>query len=69
MSSLKFELPQLHCLPYPLDKLSYDFADMDIFQTCLKLCFILIQALFLILPVLSARYLWMKWKNYKEKVN
>ncbi|XP_073072873.1 testis-expressed protein 50 [Manis javanica] len=68
MSSLKFELPQLYCLPYTLGKLCYDFADMDTFQTFLKLCFVLIQALIFILSVLSAHYLWMKWKKYKEKL-
>ncbi|XP_003410937.1 testis-expressed protein 50 [Loxodonta africana] len=57
-----------HCLPYPLNKLCCSFANMDIFQGCLHLFSILVQAIFLILSVLSAHYLWMKWKKHQKKL-
>ena len=63
MHYLKVKTAPSHCLPYPLDKLCCNFANMDIFHGCLNLIYILIQALFLILSVLSAHYLWMKWKK------
>lgn len=68
MHYLKVKTAPSHCLPYPLDKLCCNFANMDIFHGCLNLIYILVQALFLILSVLSAHYLWMKWKKHKKKV-
>ncbi|XP_073904996.1 testis-expressed protein 50 [Castor canadensis] len=65
---LKVKDSPTHCLPYPLDRLCCNFANMDIFQSCLHLSYILIQALFLILSVLSAHYLWMKWKKHQKKL-
>ncbi|XP_057585616.1 testis-expressed protein 50 [Hippopotamus amphibius kiboko] len=64
---LKVKLSPSHCLPYPLDKLCCNFANMDIFRGCLHLIYILVQALFLILSVLSVHYLWMKWNKHKKK--
>uniref|UniRef100_A0A8C3X6G1 Testis expressed 50 n=1 Tax=Catagonus wagneri TaxID=51154 RepID=A0A8C3X6G1_9CETA len=68
MHYLKVKPPPSHCLPYPLDKLCCSFANMDIFQGCFHLTYILVQALLLILFVLSAHYLWMKWKKRKKKL-
>ncbi|XP_047608482.1 LOW QUALITY PROTEIN: testis-expressed protein 50 [Phacochoerus africanus] len=68
MHYLKVKPPPSHCLPYPLDKLCCSFANTDIFQGCLHLTYILAQALLLILFVLSAHYLWMKWKKHKKKL-
>ncbi|KAB0377026.1 hypothetical protein FD755_011470 [Muntiacus reevesi] len=68
MHYLKVKTAPSHCLPYPLDKLCCNFANMDIFHGCLNLIYILVQALFLILSVLSAHYLWMKWKKHKKKL-
>ncbi|XP_061042730.1 testis-expressed protein 50 [Eubalaena glacialis] len=65
---LKVKPSPSHCLPYPLDKLCCNFASMDIFQSCLHLIYILVQALFLILSVLSAHYLWVKWKKHQKKL-
>ncbi|XP_012384822.1 testis-expressed protein 50 [Dasypus novemcinctus] len=65
---LKVKLSPSHCLPYPLDKLCCNLANMDIFQGFLHLFYILVQALFLILSVLSVHYLWMKWKKHKKKL-
>ncbi|XP_014445191.1 testis-expressed protein 50 [Tupaia chinensis] len=65
---LKAKPSSSHCLPYPLDKLCCNFANMDIFQGCLHLTYILVQALFLILSVLSVHYLWTKWKKHKKKL-
>lgn len=58
-----------YCLPCPLDKVCYDFANMDAFQDFLPLMYIFIEAIFLILSVLSVHYLWMKWKKCKKKVS
>lgn len=69
MHYLKVKPSPSHCLPYPMDKLCCDFANMDIFQDCLHLMYILAQALFLILSVLSVHYLLVKWKKHKKKVN
>lgn len=69
MHYLKAKPSPSHCLPYPLDKLCCSFASMDIFQGSLRLVYILVQALFLILSVLSVHYLWMKWKKHQKKVN
>ncbi|XP_019502533.1 PREDICTED: uncharacterized protein LOC109385111 [Hipposideros armiger] len=68
MHYLKVKLSPSHCLPYPLDKLCYNFANMDIFQDFLHLMYILIQAIFLSLFVLSVHYLWVKWKKHKKKL-
>ncbi|KAM6219023.1 testis-expressed protein 50 [Rhynchocyon petersi] len=57
-----------HCLPYPLNKLCCNFANMDIFQGCLHLFYVLVQALILILSVLSVQYLWTKWKKHQKKL-
>ncbi|XP_037681256.1 testis-expressed protein 50 [Choloepus didactylus] len=65
---LKFKLSPSHCLPYPLDKLCCNLANMDIFQGFLQIFYISVQALFLILSVLSVHYLWMKWKKHKKKL-
>lgn len=69
MHYLKVKPSPSHCLPYPLDKLCCSFANMGIFHGSLHLISISVQALFLILSVLSAHYLWMKWKKHKKKVN
>lgn len=66
---LKVKPSPSHCLPYPLDKLCCNFANMDLLQSCLQLTYILAQALILILSVLSGHYLWMKWKKHQKKVN
>ncbi|KAM6165184.1 testis-expressed protein 50 [Erethizon dorsatum] len=65
---LKVKPAPSQCLPYPLDRLCCSFANMNIFQSCLHLTFILAQALFIILSVLSMHYLWMKWRKYKKKL-
>ncbi|XP_048213611.1 testis-expressed protein 50 [Perognathus longimembris pacificus] len=65
---LKVKASPSHCLPFPLDKLFCNFANMDIVQSCLHLSYILVQALFLILSVLSVHYLWMKWKKHQKKL-
>ncbi|XP_053462296.1 testis-expressed protein 50 [Nycticebus coucang] len=65
---LKVKPPPSHCLPYPLEKLCCNFANMDIFQGCLHLTYILVQALVLILFVLSVHYLWLKWKKHQKKL-
>ncbi|XP_077013116.1 testis-expressed protein 50 [Tamandua tetradactyla] len=65
---LKVKLSPSHCLPYPLDKLCCNLANMDIFQVFLQIFYILLQALFLILSVLSVHYLWMKWKKHQKKL-
>ncbi|XP_062049032.1 testis-expressed protein 50 [Lepus europaeus] len=65
---LKVKPSPSHCLPFPLNKLCCNFANMDIFQSCLHVTSILAQTLFLILSVLSAHYLWMKWKKHKKKM-
>ncbi|XP_075396595.1 LOW QUALITY PROTEIN: testis-expressed protein 50 [Tenrec ecaudatus] len=59
---------QSHCLPYPLNKLCCSFANMDLYHGSLHLFYILVQALVLILFVLSVHYLWMKWKKHKKKL-
>ncbi|XP_058934197.1 testis-expressed protein 50 [Kogia breviceps] len=64
---LKVKSSPSHCLPYPLNKLRYNFASMDIFQSCLHLIYILVLALFLILSVLSARCLWTKHQKKLKK--
>lgn len=66
---LKVQVPPSHCLPYPLDKLCCNFANKDLLQSSLHLTYILVQALFLILFVLSVHYLWMKWTRHQKKVN
>ncbi|XP_014638895.1 PREDICTED: uncharacterized protein LOC106801025 [Ceratotherium simum simum] len=68
MQYLKFKPSPSYCLPYPLNKLCCNFANMDIFQGCLHLTYTLVQALSLILSVLSVRYMWMKWKKHKKKL-
>ncbi|KAF6293903.1 testis expressed 50 [Rhinolophus ferrumequinum] len=68
MHYLKVKPSPSHCLPYPMDKLCCDFANMDLFQDCLHLMYILAQALFLILSVLSVHYLLVKWKKHKKKL-
>ncbi|XP_012658024.1 testis-expressed protein 50 [Otolemur garnettii] len=65
---LKVKPSPSHCLPYPLEKLCCNFANMDILQGCLHLTYILVQALVLILFVLSVHYLWMKWKKHQKKL-
>ncbi|XP_010365667.1 testis-expressed protein 50 [Rhinopithecus roxellana] len=64
----KFKCSPSHRLPYLLDKLCCDFANMDIFHGCLYLIYNLLQALFFILFVLSVHYLWMKWKKHQKKL-
>lgn len=66
---LKVKASSSHCLPYPLDKLCCNFANLDLVQSSLRLLYILVQALFLILFVLSAHYLWMKWTKHQRKVS
>lgn len=66
---LKVKPAPSQCLPYPLNRLCCNFANKDIFQSCLHLFFILAQAVFAILSVLSMHYLWMKWKKHQKKVN
>ncbi|XP_015441609.2 testis-expressed protein 50 [Pteropus alecto] len=68
MYYLKVKPAPSHCLPYPMDKLCCNLANVDIFKDCLHLMYILVQALFLILTVLSVHYLWMKWKKHKKKL-
>ncbi|XP_055480690.1 testis-expressed protein 50 [Psammomys obesus] len=65
---LKVKAPPSQCLPYPLDKLCCNFANLDIFQSSLHLIYIIVQALFLILFVLSVHYLWMKWTKHQKKL-
>ncbi|KAM5238790.1 LOW QUALITY PROTEIN: testis-expressed protein 50 [Ctenodactylus gundi] len=65
---LKVEASPSHCLPYPLDKLFCNSANMDIFQSCLHLTYISVQAVFLILSILSVHYLWMKWKKHQKQL-
>nr|XP_012804267.1 testis-expressed protein 50 [Jaculus jaculus] len=65
---LQVKPPPSYCLPYPLDRLFCSFASMDLFQSSLYLIYILAQALFLILFVLSVHYLWMKWKKHQKKL-
>ncbi|KAM5294614.1 testis-expressed protein 50 [Glossophaga mutica] len=67
MPYLRVQPSPSHCLPYPINKLSCNFANMDIFQGFLYLMYILAQAIFLILAALSVHYLWMKWKKHKKK--
>ncbi|XP_036891180.1 testis-expressed protein 50 [Sturnira hondurensis] len=67
MPDLKVQPSPSHCLPYPINKLGCNFANMDIFQGFLYLMYILAQAIFLILAALSVHYLWMKWKKHKKK--
>lgn len=69
MHCLKVKPSPSHCLPYPLDKLCCNFANVDILESSLHLIYILVQALFLILSVLSVHYLWMKWKKRQKQVN
>ncbi|XP_051042042.1 testis-expressed protein 50 isoform X2 [Phodopus roborovskii] len=64
---LKVKALPSHCLPYPLDKLCCNFANVDLIQGSLRLMYILVQALFLILFVLSVHYLWMKWTRHQRK--
>ncbi|XP_012969723.2 testis-expressed protein 50 [Mesocricetus auratus] len=65
---LKVKAPPSHCLPYPLDKFCCNFANLDLIQGSLRLMYILVQALFLILFVLSVHYLWMKWTRHQKKL-
>ncbi|XP_028720288.1 testis-expressed protein 50 isoform X2 [Peromyscus leucopus] len=65
---LKVKASSSHCLPYPLDKLCCNFANLDLVQSSLRLLYILVQALFLILFVLSVHYLWMKWTRHQRKL-
>ncbi|XP_023566089.1 testis-expressed protein 50 [Octodon degus] len=65
---LKVKPAPSQCLPYPLDRLFCSSANRDILQSCLHLTFILAQALFIILSVLSVHYLWMKWKRHQRKL-
>ncbi|XP_010633902.1 testis-expressed protein 50 isoform X2 [Fukomys damarensis] len=65
---LKVKTCPPRCLPYPLNKLCCNFANVDIFQSCLHLTFILAPALFLIMSILSVHYLWMKWKKHQKKL-
>lgn len=67
--SLKAKAPPSRCLPYPLDKFCCNFANVDLIQSSLRLAYILVQALLLILFVLSVHYLWMKWTRHQRKVN
>ena len=69
MPYLRVKTSPSHCLPYPVNKLCCNFANMDIFQGFLYLVYIVGQAIFLILAALSVHYLWMKWKKHKKKVN
>nr|XP_012300058.1 uncharacterized protein TEX50 [Aotus nancymaae] len=64
----KVKCPPSYCLPYPLDKLCCNLANMDIFCSCLKLIYVLLQVLFFILSVLSVHYLWKKWKKHQIKL-
>ena len=66
---LKVKAPPSSCLPYPLDTLCCNFANMDLLQSALHLTYILVQALCLILFALSVHYLWMKWTRHQKKVN
>ncbi|XP_013207940.1 testis-expressed protein 50 [Microtus ochrogaster] len=66
--SLKAKPPPSHCLPYPLNKFCCNFANVDLIQSSLRLTYILVQALFLILFVLSVHYLWMKWTRHQRKL-
>ncbi|KAM7053649.1 testis-expressed protein 50 [Molossus nigricans] len=68
MPYLKVKLSPSQCLPYPLDKLCCNFANKDLLQSFLYLVYILVQAIFFILVVLSTCYLWMKWKKHKRKL-
>ncbi|XP_045308840.1 testis-expressed protein 50 [Leopardus geoffroyi] len=68
MHCLKVKPSPSHCLPYPLDKLCCNFANVDILESSLHLVYILVQALFLILSVLSVHYLWMKWKKRQQQL-
>uniref|UniRef100_A0ABI7WG35 Testis expressed 50 n=1 Tax=Felis catus TaxID=9685 RepID=A0ABI7WG35_FELCA len=68
MHCLKVKPSPSHCLPYPLDKLCCNFANVDILESSLHLVYILVQALFLILSVLSVHYLWMKWKKRQKQL-
>ncbi|XP_052593334.1 testis-expressed protein 50 [Peromyscus californicus insignis] len=65
---LKVKASSSHCLPYPLDKLCCNFANLDLVQSSLRLLYILVEALFLILFVLSVHYLWMKWMKHQRKL-
>ncbi|XP_012789312.1 testis-expressed protein 50 [Sorex araneus] len=65
---LKVPLPPSHCLPYPLDRLCCSFGNKDTLYVCLHLIYISLEALGLILFVLSVHYLWMKWKKHKKKL-
>ncbi|XP_051004136.1 testis-expressed protein 50 [Acomys russatus] len=65
---LKLKAPSSQCLPYPLDGLCCNFANMDLFQSSLYMTYVLTQALFFILFVLSVHYLWMKWIKHKKKL-
>ncbi|XP_031242812.1 testis-expressed protein 50 isoform X2 [Mastomys coucha] len=65
---LKVKAPPSHYLPYPLDKLCCNLANMDLLQSSLHLIYTLAQALFLILFVLSVHYLWMKWTRHQKKL-
>ncbi|XP_055963354.1 testis-expressed protein 50 [Sorex fumeus] len=65
---LKVPLPPSHCLPYPLDRLCCNFGNKDTLYGCLQLIYISLEALGLILLVLSVHYLWMKWKKHKKKL-
>uniref|UniRef100_A0A8C6HMT6 Testis expressed 50 n=1 Tax=Mus spicilegus TaxID=10103 RepID=A0A8C6HMT6_MUSSI len=65
---LKVKVPPSSCLPYPLDKLCCNFANMDLLQSSLHLTYILVQALCLILFALSVHYLWMKWTRHQKKL-
>ncbi|XP_032147254.1 testis-expressed protein 50 [Sapajus apella] len=64
----KVKRPPSYCLPYPLNNLCCNLANMDIFQSCLYFIYISLQALFFILSVLSVHYLWMKWKKHRIKL-
>ncbi|XP_008983250.1 testis-expressed protein 50 [Callithrix jacchus] len=64
----KVKRPPSYYLPYPLDKLCCNLANMDIFWSSLYLIDILLQALLFILSVLSVHYLWMKWKKHQIKL-
>ncbi|XP_039098301.1 testis-expressed protein 50 [Hyaena hyaena] len=68
MHYLKLKPSPSHCLPYPLDKLCCNFANVNILQTSFHFIYILAQALFLILSVLSVHYLWMKWKKHQKQL-
>ncbi|XP_014595020.1 testis-expressed protein 50 [Equus caballus] len=68
MQYLKFKPSPSYCLPYPLNNLCFNFANMDIFQGYLYFTYTLVQALSFILFVLSVHYLWMKWKKHQKKL-